>query len=374
MKRFIIATVLLTIGMIAWGQGISAQGWRPLASPVLSPEVRPDSTIVFRLRAPKAIKVQLVFGEGNVLYKDMTERAGVWETTVGPVNPGVYEYRYLVDGMKMLDYTNPNVKTGTQIYCNTVEVKGEDPRIDERILTGSEVDVISYRSSVLGTFRRVCVYVPEVYYSQPKRTFPVLYLRHGGGDNERSWWENGNADAIMDNAIAFGAEPMLVVMTNGLADNTWSDGYSPGGISIMEQELVNDVIPLIEQRYRVRKDRESRAIAGLSLGGGQAFVIGLRNLDKFAWVGEFSSGLVSDPSLDLSTYGIFLDDSDVMNRYLKLLWISCGTEDERWEGHCAFNALLTVNGLKHEFDFAPYGHQWQFWREQLYRFAGRLFK
>ena len=113
MKRFIIATVLLTIGMIAWGQGISAQGWRPLASPVLSPEVRPDSTIVFRLRAPKAIKVQLVFGEGNVLYKDMTERAGVWETTVGPVNPGVYEYRYLVDGMKMLDYTNPNVKTGT---------------------------------------------------------------------------------------------------------------------------------------------------------------------------------------------------------------------------------------------------------------------
>ena len=370
----LLAAVLLTLGTTALAQGFSTQGWWKPAGPTFSPEVHPDGTITFRLKAPKARTVQLAFDEGDILYKDMRERAGVWETTIGPVNPGVYEYKFLVDGLKMLDYPNPNVKAGTEIYCNTVEVKGETPRFDERVLTGSEVDVISYRSSVLGTYRRVCVYVPEVYFSQPKRKFPVLYLRHGGGDHERSWWESANADAIMDNAIAAGAEPMLVVMTNGLTDGSWAGGSTPEGISALEKELLDDVIPLIEKRYRVRKDRASRAIAGLSMGGGQSFVIGLKNLDKFAWVGEFSSGLLSDPALDLSPYGISLDNAASLNKSLKLLWISCGTKDERWEGHCAFDALLTAKGINHKFDSAPYAHQWQFWREQLYQFATRLFK
>jgi enterochelin esterase family protein len=132
------------------------------------------------------------------------------------------------------------------------------------------------------------------------------------------------------------------------------------------------VIPLVEKRYRVRKDRLSRAIAGLSMGGGQSFVIGLHNLDKFAWVGEFSSGLLSDTELDLSGYGVNLDASRVNT--LRLLWISCGTKDERWEGHKAFSAKLNEQGIKHTFDSAPYAHEWQFWREQLFAFASRIFK
>jgi enterochelin esterase family protein len=177
----------------------------------------------------------------------------------------------------------------------------------------------------------------------------------------------------MDNAIAAGATPMLVVMTNGLTDGSWAGGSSPEGMALLEKELLSDVIPLVEKRYRVRKDRASRAIAGLSMGGGQSFVIGLRNLDKFAWIGEFSSGLLSDPALDLAPYGVTLDPATI-NKSLKLLWISCGTKDERWEGHCAFDALLTRNGIVHGFDSAPYAHQWQFWREQLYTFVGRIFK
>lgn len=372
-KLIAITAASLVLSLAASAQGFSTSGWWKPAGPVFSPQVHSDRSVTFRLKAPKARTVRLAFGEGDILYKDMQEQRGIWEVTIGPVEPGVYEYKFEVDGLKMLDYPNPAVKAGTEIYCNTVEIKGDEPRFDERILTGSEIDVISYRSSALGTYRRVCIYVPAIYFEEPRRSFPVLYLRHGGGDNERSWWESAQADAIMDNAIAAGATPMLVVMTNGLTDGSWAGGSSPEGMALLEKELLSDVIPLVEKRYRVRKDRASRAIAGLSMGGGQSFVIGLRNLDKFAWIGEFSSGLLSDPALDLAPYGVTLDPATI-NKSLKLLWISCGTKDERWEGHCAFDALLTRNGIVHGFDSAPYAHQWQFWREQLYTFVGRIFK
>ena len=363
--RKMLTAIALFVAVALQAQTFSTSGWWKPAEPPFSPVVGADGMITFRLKAPKARVVKLAFGEGKILVQEMKQRPdGVWETTIGPVAPGEYEYKFEVDGLKVLDYGNPSVKAGTEIYCNTVEVPGD--RIDERILTGSEVDVISYRSSVLGTYRRVCVYVPA------ERSFPVLYLRHGGGDHERSWWESAHADAILDHAIAAGAEPMLVVMTNGLTDGSWAGGSTPEGIALLEQELLEDVIPLVEKRYRVRKDRLSRAIAGLSMGGGQSFVIGLHHLDRFAWVGEFSSGLLSDTELDLSRYGVVLDPARVNT--LRLLWISCGTEDERWEGHQAFSAKLDSLGIKHTFDSAPYAHQWQFWREQLYAFASRLFK
>ena len=370
--RKMLTAIALFVAVALQAQTFSTSGWWKPAEPPFSPVVGADGMITFRLKAPKARVVKLAFGEGKILVQEMKQRPdGVWETTIGPVAPGEYEYKFEVDGLKVLDYGNPSVKAGTEIYCNTVDVPGD--RIDTRDLTGSEVDVISYRSSVLGTYRRVCVYVPAVYFEQPKRSFPVLYLRHGGGDHERSWWESAHADAILDHALAAGAEPMLVVMTNGLTDGSWAGGSTPEGMALLEQELLSDVIPLVEKRYRVRKDRLSRAIAGLSMGGGQAFVMGLRNLDKFAWVGEFSAGLLSDTELDLGPYGVPMDASAI-NASLRLLWVSCGTEDERWEGHQAFSAKLDSLGIKHVFDSAPYAHQWQFWREQLYAFASRIFK
>ena len=366
-----LAALLMTVSLQA--QTFStAGGWGP-EPPKFSPVVGEDGMITFRLKAPKARVVKLVFGEWDIVPKEMTQRPdGVWETTVGPVAPGVYEYKFEVDGLKVLDYGNPSLKAGTEIYGNTVEVPGD--RIDARRSAGSEVDVISYRSSSLGTLRRVCVYVPAVYYEKPKQQFPVLYLRHGGGDNERSWWDSANADVILDNAIGSGeAVPMLVVMTNGLTDGSWAGGSTAGGMDLLEQELLQDVIPLVEKRYRVRKDKASRAIAGLSMGGGQAFVIGLRNPDKFAWVGEFSSGLLSDTQWNAGDYGV--DFNAVKgNRDLRLLWISCGKKDTRWEGHCAFSKRLDEAGIGHVFDAADYGHEWQFWREQLHRFSCRLFK
>ena len=378
MKKQLLSLLflLLAVTFHAPAQSFSTALWWGPAHEKFSPVVRDDCTITFRIKAPQARNAELLFDEWTVLRVPMTRDAeGVWEATIGPVAPGVYEYKFEIDGIKVLDLVNPSVKAGTEIYCNTVEVRGSEPRFDERVLTGSEIDVISYRSSVTGTYRRVCVYVPACYYERGCRKLPVLYLRHGGGDNELSWWQSAQADAIMDNLIASGeAVPMLVVMTDGLPeDGTWAGGSSPEGIARFERELVDDVIPLVESRYNVSRKRADRAIAGLSMGGGQAFMIGLRRTDLFSAVGEFSSGLLSDPALDFASYSVDLDAARI-NGALDLLWIACGTLDTRWEGHQAFSGMLTEKGIKHAFKSSDYGHQWQFWREQLRDFSSQLFK
>ena len=355
-------------------QSFSTAGWWDApAKEAFSPVVAEDGRVTFRVNAPGARKVVLSFDEWTVRRYPMSKKEkGVWEVTIGPVKPGCYEYAFLVDGVKVLDYGNPAVKVGAEIYANTVDVPGG--RFDERLLAGSQVDEISYMSTPLGTLRRMCVYVPKVYFDEPDRQFPVLYLRHGKGDNERSWWDGANADAIMDNLIAGGkAVPMLVVMTYGMTDGSWAGGSAPWGIEKLEQELLEDVIPLVEKRYRVLPGKENRAIAGLSMGGGQAFMIGLRNLDKFAWIGEFSSGLLADAATDFPSYGIQLD-ADAVNGSLELLWVSCGTLDDRWEGHLELCRRLDRAGIVYQSHDAAYGHQWQFWREQLRDFAAAIFK
>lgn len=373
MKRLIItalAPLLLAVGLNAQNN-FSTQGWWEPAGKTY-PLVE-NGSITFRLDATEARKVTLLFDEWTILRQEMSRgQDGIWETTVSGVKPGVYEYKFVVDGNVVLDMKNPSVKFGTEIYANTVEVTGAEPRVDQRVLTGSQVDILSYRSSSLGRYRRIWVYVPEAYFRNKNKKFPVLYLRHGGGDDESSWVRSANADAIMDNLIAAGkADPMIVVMTNGLTDGSWAGGSSPEGMKTLETELLSDVIPLVESRYRVKKDRRHRAIAGLSMGGGQSFVIGLRNLDKFSAIGEFSSGLLSEP-FDYEKYGIDPDPVKI-NDSLSLLWVSCGTLDTRWNGHQAFDADLTRRGVRHTFDSSRYGHQWQFWREQLALFVQQVF-
>lgn len=360
----------------SFGQSFSTDGWWSLETQKYSPVVSADGHVTFRTSAPKAEEVKLVFGEWDVQPVNMIKNAkGDWETTIGPIAPGVYEYKYEIDGIKVLDYKNPTVKTGTEVYGSIVEVRGATPRFDQYVQTGSEVDVISYISTPLSTRRKVYVYVPAIYFEKPKIKLPVLYLRHGGGDDESSWIRSASADAIMDNLIAEGkAEPMIVVMTNGLTDGSWAGGSNVEGMAALEQELLVDVIPLIEKRYRVRTDRRSRAIAGLSMGGGQAFVIGMRNLDMFSAIGEFSSGLLSDSSWDYQKYGVEnIDHAEKVNSMLNLLWIACGTKDTRWEGHLEFCQLLDRKAIAYEFHYSAHGHEWQFWREQLRDFASSLF-
>jgi enterochelin esterase-like enzyme len=384
-NKFFIYLLILCAGLRAWiplnGQdrqtAFSTEGWWKSAEPPFSPVVHSDNTITFRVKAPKAKQVYLHFDEWNVIPQAMTqETPGVWAVTIQPVPPRTYQYTFEIDGVYMPDMENPRIKAGTSVFGSIVEVHGSPPRYDEwQDVNHGEIHVLKYRSSTLNRPKEMYVYVPAAYGRQHDRSFPVLYLRHGGGDNESSWTKDGRTDIILDNLIAAGkAQPMLVVMTNGHTDGTWAGGSSVEGIHTLEKELLNDIIPTIEKRYRVTKDRRSRAIAGLSMGGGQAYVIGLRNVDKFAAIGQFSSGLLSDRQFNHQAYlPQIMDNPSYINEHLDLLWISCGTKDTRYEGHLAFTEDLNKKGLKNEFHTLSFGHEWEFWRRQLHDFAQKLF-
>ena len=355
----------------------STEGWWKPAEPPFSPVVHEDNSITFRVKAPDAQKVTLHFDEWDVVPKAMVkDEHGTWSVTIDPVAPRLYQYIFEIDGIRTVDFANPLVKAGTSVYGSVVEVHGNTPRYDElQDVSHGEIHILRYTSTPLKKPREMYVYVPAAYQENKNQSFPVLYLRHGGGDNESSWVKDGRAAIILDNLIASGkAKPMLIVMTNGLTDGSWAGGSTVEGMNTLEEELLTDIIPTVEKRYRVQQNKESRAIAGLSMGGGQSYVIGLRNLDTFSYIGQFSAGIMGDGKFSHDQYipGVMGDPAGI-NRQLKLLWISCGTKDPRYDGHVSFVADLKKKGVNCEFHDSAYGHEWEFWRQQLRDFAQRLF-
>jgi enterochelin esterase-like enzyme len=303
--------------------------------------------------------------------------AGVWSATVGPLEPEIYTYNFAVDGVRIIDPANPNLKSGRAPDASIVEIPGNPPRFDElqRVPHGA-IHIRTYLSTPLKRPRKLYVYTPPQYDNEPNRQFPVLYLRHGNGDNEETWSDLGRAGVILDNLIAqHKAVPMLIVMPNGDTDGSWAGGSSPEGIEMLSQELLTDIIPMIDRTYRVALGRESRAITGLSMGGGQAFMIGLKHLDRFAWVGEFSSGLVSDKDFRLEKHlPGFLDHPDNVNRELKLLFLSCGTEDPRYIGQLDLADNLKRHTIRYVWYPTPGVHEWKVWRQALAEFSQKIFQ
>ena len=297
--KFLILLAIVSIGRLGAQETprpkntYHSSGGAAATQRLISPEVHPDRTITFRLRAPEANTVSLSFGGSKPMTKDAT---GVWTATAGPMAPEIYQYNFVVDGVRILDPGNPNLKNGRALDASVVEVPGNPPRFDEvQAVAHGAVQIRMYSSTPLKKLRTLYVYTPPQYDTETSRRFPVLYLRHGSGDTEENWSDTGRAGVILDNLIAARkAVPMIVVMPNGDTDGTWGGGSSPEGIELLGQELLTDIMPMIEKVYRVAAGRENRAITGLSMGGGQAFTIGLKHMDLFAWVGEFSSGLVSD--------------------------------------------------------------------------------
>ena len=341
---------------------------------LVSPEVNPDRTIAFRLRAPQAAQVTLLFSGSKPMTKDS---AGVWTATVGPLEPEIYQYNFVVDGVRILDPSNPNLKNGRALDASIVEVPGSPPRFDElQPVPHGALGIRSYISTPLKKPRKLYVYTPPQYDSEPSRRFPVLYLRHGSGDNEENWSTTGRAGVILDNLIAqHKAVPMIIVMPNGDTDGTWAGGSSPEGIEMLGKELFTDIIPMIARTYRVMPGRENRAITGLSMGGGQAFTIGLKHLDLFAWVGEFSSGLVSDTDFKLEKHlPGFLDRPSEVNQKLRLLFLSCGTDDPRYPGQLDLADTLKQHGIKYVWYPTPGVHEWKVWRHALAEFAQKVFQ
>jgi enterochelin esterase-like enzyme len=361
---------------------------KPAASNVLNaqyPRVHADGRVSFRLVAPNAQKVQLQpGGADNGLGKapiDMTrDEKGVWTITTAPAVPGFHYYWFLVDGLAVND---PGSETyfGWARQTSGVEVPDKDGAFYEpRDVPHGDVRVRWYQSKTTGAWRRAYIYTPPDYDKNVKMRYPVLYLQHGAGENETGWTKQGRANLILDNVIAAGrAKPMLVVMETGYATKPGATPVQgPTGNPTMpnafEEVVVNDLIPTIDASYRTLADRENRAMAGLSMGGGQTLQITSAHLDTFAWIGSFSAPM-RNFDLKTSMNGVLADPAS-FNKRVKLFWIGAGTgEVALHEAASQLHKSLDAAGIKHVFyESAGTSHEWQTWRRSLHDFVPRLFK
>src|SRR3954452_2104574 len=257
----------------------------------VSPEVTNEGKISFRIYAPNAEAVTLAGSDipNNQKGAPMTKNGeGVWEVSVGPLVPGAYRYTFNIGGVPVIDPRNPSVSESNNNVWSLVVVPGSE-NMDIRNVPHGAVEAVTYQSSALGRTRRMHIYTPPGYEKNTTK-YPVLYLLHGASDSDDSWTSAGRANFIEDNLIAAGkAKPMIIVMPAG---HTTRAGFTvPGAADEFARDFTGDVMPYIEKNYRVMTDRNSRAIAGLSMGGGQTLTIAIPNLNKFAYIGVFSSGL-----------------------------------------------------------------------------------
>ena len=374
--------------MIALLLGAGASAWLALASTqapaapqseprIVSPEVSADRHVTFRLRAPDARSVTVAgefMSDSKPLEKD---EHGVWRLTIGPLEPEIYHYTLSIDGVRTIDPGNAIVKTGStaSTIASVLEVPGDKPAFyDLRDVPHGEIHQLTYNSKSLGANRRVTVYVPPGYVRNANQRYAVLYLLHGANGDENVWYRLGRVDAIMDNLIAAGGtRPFLVVMPNGsgVPPNT---PQSPGqNTERFERDLIGDLLPLVESRYRVEVDRNARALMGLSMGGGQALSIGLNHLDLFSHVGGFSSGFGPNPDFAKS-YPDIVERGRAVNKDLRLLWIGCGKDDGAFAASKRLAEFLAGRGVLHTFRETPGAHTWMVWRRYLHEIAPLLFK
>jgi enterochelin esterase family protein len=398
-NKTIIALCLTALSAIAAFAQPAQQ--RPQPPQVTSPEVSADRRITFRILAPQADKVRLSAGDipGMGPGKDMTKgENGVWEITIGPIDAGAYRYNFNVNGVSVIDPRNPSISESNNNVWSLVYVPGSDFSDTKDVPHGS-VSAVTYYSTALGKFRRLHVYTPPGYeLGQGK--YPLFYLLHGAGDSDEAWTSVGRAGFILDNLIAAKkAKPMIVVMPAGHTRLNRAPAAPPAAGAVPPQdefvtEFVKDIQPFVEKSYRLLPGRANRAIAGLSMGGGQTLNIALPNLEKFAYVGVYSSGLLSAflrqggpgapaaaTPATLSPAGeawekqlqAKLDDAQA-KKGLKLLWFATGKEDFLLSTTKGTVELLKKHGFTPVFKESAGGHTWINWRDYLNEFAPQLFQ
>jgi enterochelin esterase family protein len=387
-----------------------AAGQAPQAPAVTSPEVRADRRVTFRVLAPAAQKVELrspgdipgIGGRGVALPQLTKNAEGVWEATFGPLPAGAYRYVFVVDGVTVVDSRNPMTsQTNTTIYSLAV-VPGSDV-FDTKNVPHGAVASVHYNSTALGGIRRMHVYTPPGYETSRDR-YPVFYLLHGAGDVDDSWSSVGRAGFILDNLIAANkAKPMIVVMPAGHVNGAGAalGASSPAaagqplqgtpGIGAGPDPFINDfltdLMPTVEKRYRVLTDRQSRAIAGLSMGGNQTLNIAIPHLEKFAYVGVFSSGIIdgrrgappsagtpSTPAGEAWEKQNLAALDNAANKRGLLVWFSTGKDDFLIETTRSTVELLKKHGFKPVFLESDGAHTWLNWRDYLSEFAPLLFQ
>jgi enterochelin esterase family protein len=365
-------TVYLVFAMLpAW-----AQPQRP--QPIVSPEVHADNTVTFRVRAPNAKEVS--FSRAGAERQAMQRgEDGVWSLTVGPLDPDFYGYSFQVDGVNIVDPSNP-VKIPNLLSSESeLHVPGPSslPWETNDVAHGV-VHHHFYRSALIGDQRDYYVYTPAGYDPHAPKTYPALYLLHGYSDDASAWTAVGRANVILDNLIAQGkAKPMLIVMTLGYGvpeivsphRNFRDPSLGKRNMERYRDALFDEVIPAVEKTYHADAHRNARAIAGLSMGGAESLFTGLNAVDRFAWIGAFSSGGLGEdfnatfPSLDAKA-----------NPQLRLLWIACGTDDRLLDPNRKFRAWLDTKGVHYTPIETPGAHTWPVWRRNLAAFAPLLFQ
>ena len=354
---------------------------------LVSPEVLPDHRVTFRVYAPKATEVTLRgdWMEGPGSAKLEKDDKGVWSLTAGPLAPDFYSYSFNVDGVKTVDPKNALIKQGISTLDNMFEVPGEEAAFeDTQLVPHGDIRIVWYQSSTLDMLRRLHVYTPPGYDGGNTR-YPVLYLLHGGGDDDSGWSTIGRAGFIIDNLLAQKkAKPMIVVMPNGSMPrpaNSPAIAGGPGPAAAAAQErfandLLRDIIPYVEKNYRVLTGKDNRAIAGLSMGGGQTLRVALGNPDKFAYVGVWSSGVRQDVAAEFETRNAgFLDHPEQTNKTVKLFWVGVGAKDPL-ANESAKNlvAMLNQHRIKNEFHESAGAHTWINWRHYLNEYSPLLFR
>ncbi|MCB2377957.1 esterase [Hymenobacter sp. BT635] len=338
------------------------------------PQILPDNRAVFRLKAPGVQRAQLDLGRKYDMAKDSS---GTWTVTTDTLSRGLHYYSLVLDGLPIADPASATFY-GMGRMASGIEIPGRGTSFYAlKDVPHGEVRLKRFFSKVTNSWRQCYVYTPPGYEAAAGTKYPVLYLLHGGGEDETGWARQGKADLILDNLLAEQkAKPMLVVMLDGnMGGPGGLAGFNEGTLKRFEDELKQTVVPMVESSYRVAEGPRNRALAGLSMGGLQTLYAGLRNTTMFQHLGVFSSGFfANNPTLSDPQYAFMQANASTINANLKQLWLSMGgPADIAYANNKVMRAKLDELGIKYVYSEYPGGHTWPVWRHDLYLFAQGLF-
>ena len=363
---------------------INAQGY--FAPPVQSPEIAKNGAVTFKVKAAKADTVRLIIDSRlDTLMKHTGNET--WSITLRDLEPDLYMYYYVIDGMKVLDPENAQVLRDVKTVMNTfvLDPNGNSPVAVHDVPHG-KVEAVWYDSPTLNAKRRMMVYLPHGY-DQSRQRYPVFYLLHGTGGDETVWLEQGHAAQVFDNLIAEGkAEPMIVVMPNGHTDTPAAPGMGSNNNEQptfahkqwMEgtfEQSFNDIVKWVDANYRTRDAKRYRAIAGLSMGGYHSLYISANQPDDFAYVGLFSAAI---GRMDQGKSKIYDDlEAKLVAQFKqrpRLYWMGIGKDDFLYKDNAEFRKMLDKNRLRYTYHESGAGHEWANWRDYLVIFVQQIFK
>ena len=338
------------------------------------PQILTDNRVIFSTKAPNAKKVQVDLGKKYDMVKDT---AGVWTVTTDSISEGFHYYSLLIDDVAVADPASQTFY-GMGRMASGIEIPfaGGDYYAVKDVPHG-DIRIKKYFSKVTNSWRQLYLYTPPGYDARQEEKYPVLYILHGGGEDQTGWATQGKTDLIIDNLnAAKKTSPMLVVMMDGNLGSGGFAGFGEQSLRMFENELLQSVIPFIETNYRVATEPNKRALAGLSMGGLQTLYAGIKNTDKFSYLGVFSSGWwANQPALSDPQYDFMKNNASTINSNLKSFWIAMGGKEDIAHNNCKIMlSKFDEMNIKYQYSEYPGGHTWPVWRNNLFNFAQVLFK